>query len=165
MPNITFKGNPIQIIGDLPALGSKIPPYTLAAADLSDAALSQFASKRKVLNIFPSIDTPVCANSVRQFNERAAALKNTVVLNISADLPFAQSRFCGSENIKNSISLSFFRSDFATTYGVKILGGPLAGLAARAVVGADENDVVIYRELVCEIAQEPDYDSAINALK
>ena len=165
MATITFKGNPIRTNGSLPAVGKKAPAFKLTASDLTDISLSKYAGRRKVLNIFPSLDTPVCAKSVRQFNERAASIKNAVVLNISADLPFAQSRFCGSEGIKNSETLSCFRSEFAKALGLKISEGTLAGLTARAVIILDENDVVSYVELVPEIAQEPNYDAALKALQ
>jgi len=136
------------------------------AKDLSDVALSQFAGSRKVLNIFPSIDTGVCAASVRKFNQLASELNNTVVLCISADLPFAQSRFCGAEGLNNVVTLSTLRgAQFLADYGVAISAGPLAGLAARAVVVIDENDQVIYSQLVNEITEEPDYDAALAALK
>ena len=126
--------------------------------------MADFAGKRKILNIFPSVDTGVCAQSVRTFNEKAAALENAVVLCISADLPFAQARFCGAEGIDNVVMLSTFRSGFAQAYGVALQSGPLAGLTARSVVVLDENNQVIYSELVPEIAQEPDYNSALAAL-
>ena len=136
------------------------------AKDLSDVALSQFAGSRKVLNIFPSIDTGVCAASVRKFNQLASELNNTVVLCISADLPFAQSRFCGAEGLNNVVTLSTLRgAQFLADYGVAISAGPLAGLAARAVVVIDENDQVVYSQLVNEITEEPDYDAALAALK
>lgn len=136
------------------------------AKDLSDVALSQFAGSRKVLNIFPSIDTGVCAASVRKFNQLASELNNTVVLCISADLPFAQSRFCGAEGLNNVVTLSTLRgAQFTADYGVAISAGPLAGLAARAVVVIDENDQVVYSQLVNEITEEPDYDAALAALK
>ncbi len=136
------------------------------AKDLSDVALSQFAGSRKVLNIFPSIDTGVCAASVRKFNQLASELDNTVVLCISADLPFAQSRFCGAEGLNNVVTLSTLRgAQFLADYGVAISAGPLAGLAARAVVVIDENDQVVYSQLVNEITEEPDYDAALAALK
>ncbi|MCC7151773.1 MAG: thiol peroxidase [Rubrivivax sp.] len=166
MASVTFKGNPIQLAGSLPAVGSKAPAFELVAGDLSDKTLADFAGKRKVLNIFPSIDTPVCAASVRHFNQDAAALANTVVLCISADLPFAQGRFCGAEGIKNVTMLSTLRGGgFLRNYGVAIDGGPLTGLAARAVLVLDDNDKVLHAQLVPEIGQEPDYAAALAALR
>lgn len=163
---VHFQGNPVSVAGQLPQAGSKAQPFTLVAKDLSDVALSQYAGKRKVLNIFPSIDTGVCAASVRKFNQLASELNNTVVLCISADLPFAQSRFCGAEGLNNVVTLSTLRgAQFLADYGVAISAGPLAGLAARAVVVIDENDQVVYSQLVNEITEEPDYDAALAALK
>ncbi|HEY5761873.1 MAG TPA: thiol peroxidase [Rhodocyclaceae bacterium] len=162
---ITHAGNSITVAGDFPKKGQKAPPLSLVAKDLSDATLAHFAGKRKVLNIFPSIDTPTCATSVRKFNEKASALKNTVVLCISADLPFAQGRFCGAEGLANVVNLSTMRgANFLKDYGVLIDSGLLKGLAARAVVVLDENDTVLDAELVPEIKQEPDYDRALRAL-
>jgi thioredoxin-dependent peroxiredoxin len=165
MAEITFRGNPIHTVGELPAVGSPAPAFTLTGLDLSDISVGDFAGKNLVLNIFPSIDTAVCASSVRTFNERAAALDNTAVLNVSADLPFAMGRFCGAEGIENVQSASVFRSDFGDTYGVEIADGPLAGLMSRAVVVVNSDGVVSYTEQVPEIGQEPDYDSALAALK
>ncbi|MEU9703964.1 thiol peroxidase [Streptomyces sp. NPDC047981] len=166
MAQIAFKGNPVQVNGELPAPGSVAPAFSLVAKELSDSSLKDFAGRRKVLNIFPSIDTGVCAASVRAFNEKAADLDNTVVLCISADLPFAQSRFCGAEGLENVQTLSTLRDrDFHANYGVDIADGPLAGLTARAVVVLDENDTVLHAELVGEIATEPNYEAAIAALK
>lgn len=163
--NVTLGGNPIQVDGQFPEKGQTAPAFTLVAKDLSDTALASFAGKRKVLNIFPSVDTPVCASSVRRFNQAAAELANTVVLCISADLPFAQSRFCGAEGLNNVQSLSTLRgSAFLKDYGVAIGSGPLAGLAARAVVVLDESDRVLYSERVAEIKSEPDYAAALAAL-
>jgi thiol peroxidase len=164
MAQITFKGNPIQTAGELPAKGSSAPDFTLVKQDLSDATLSDYKGKRLILNIFPSIDTGVCATSVRAFNEKAAALQNTAVLCVSMDLPFAQGRFCGAEGIKNVVTASAFRSNFGDHYGVIIANGPLTGLFSRAIVVIDENGKVIYTEQVPEIAQEPDYATAIAAL-
>lgn len=164
MANITFRGTPANTVGNLPAVGAAAPAFTLTAADLSDKTLADFAGKRKVLNIFPSIDTGVCATSVRQFNQRAAALDNAVVLCIAADLPFAMARFCGAEGIDNVITLSSFRSGFAQDYGVAIADSPLRGLTARSVLVLDENNRVIYAQLVPEIKNEPDYDAALAAL-
>ena len=164
MTTVTFSGNPVQLKGALPTVGAAAPAFTLTAADLSDKTLADFAGKRKVLNIFPSIDTGVCQQSVRTFNQRAAALNNTVVLCISADLPFAQSRFCGVEGLDNVVTLSSFRSSFAQDYGVAQADGALRGLTARAVVVLDENDKVLHVGLVPEIKEEPDYDAAIAGL-
>ena len=164
MTTVTFSGNPVQLKGALPTVGAAAPAFTLTAADLSDKTLADFAGKRTVLNIFPSIDTGVCQQSVRTFNQRAAALNNTVVLCISADLPFAQSRFCGVEGLDNVVTLSSFRSSFAQDYGVAQADGALRGLTARAVVVLDENDKVLHVGLVPEIKEEPDYDAAIAVL-
>ena len=164
MTTVTFSGNPVQLKGALPTVGAAAPAFTLTAADLADKTLADFAGKRKVLNIFPSIDTGVCQQSVRTFNQRAAALNNTVVLCISADLPFAQSRFCGVEGLDNVVTLSSFRSSFAQDYGVAQADGALRGLTARAVVVLDENDKVLHVGLVPEIKEEPDYDAAIAVL-
>ena len=164
MTTVTFSGNPVQLKGALPTVGATAPAFTLTAADLSDKTLADFAGKRKVLNIFPSIDTGVCQQSVRTFNQRASALNNTVVLCISADLPFAQARFCGAEGLDNVVTLSSFRSSFAQDYGVALADGALRGLTARAVVVLDENDKVLHVGLVPEITQEPDYDAALAVL-
>ena len=164
MTTVTFSGNPVQLKGALPTVGAAAPAFTLTAADLADKTLAAFAGKRKVLNIFPSIDTGVCQQSVRTFNQRAAALNNTVVLCISADLPFAQARFCGAEGLDNVVTLSSFRSSFAQDYGVALADGALRGLTARAVVVLDEHDKVLYVGLVPEITQEPDYDAALAVL-
>ena len=164
MAQVTFQGSPISTNGNLPAIGQVAPDFTLVAADLSEKSLADFAGKRKVLNIFPSIDTGVCAQSVRTFNKRASSLDNTVVLCISADLPFAQARFCGAEGLDNVVSLSTFRSNFARDYGVAVESSPLRGLTARAVVVLDENDKVLHAELVGEIAHEPNYDAALAVL-
>ena len=162
---VHFQGNPVSVAGTIPAVGSKADPFTLVAKDLTDVTLSQFAGKRKVLNVFPSIDTGVCAASVRKFNQLATEMKDTVVLCISADLPFAQSRFCGAEGLSNVITLSTLRNaDFLENYGVGIAEGALKGLAARAVVVIDENDTVVFSELVNEITTEPDYEAALQAL-
>ncbi|MFI0488933.1 MAG: thiol peroxidase [Yersinia sp. (in: enterobacteria)] len=163
---VYFQGNPIAVAGKLPQARDKAKDFTLVAKDLSDVALSSFAGKRKVLNIFPSIDTGVCAASVRKFNQLAGELENTLVLCISSDLPFAQSRFCGAEGLSNVTTLSTLRGDdFKQAYGVAITEGPLAGLTARAVVVLDTQNNVIYSELVKEITTEPDYDAALAALK
>ncbi|MDH4144839.1 MAG: thiol peroxidase [Acidimicrobiia bacterium] len=165
MAKITLRGNPINTSGNLPAVGSKAPDFSLTKSDLSAVALGDLAGQQVVLNIFPSIDTAVCATSVRTFNERAGALDNTTVLCVSADLPFAQGRFCGAEGIENVVTASTFRSAaFAADYGVGMTDGPLAGLCARAVVVVDASGKVVHSELVPEIAQEPDYDAALGAL-
>ncbi len=166
MSTVTLKGNPISINGELPSVGSTAPDFKLVAGDLNEVSLADYEGKKKILNIVPSLDTPVCATSARKFNESAAKLDNTVVLVISADLPFAQGRFCSAEGIENVVSLSMIRSkQFAKDYGVLIEDGPLAGVSARAVVVLDESDNVVYTELVPEITQEPDYDSAMDAVK
>jgi thiol peroxidase len=164
MATVTLQGNPIQTNGNLPAVGQKAPDFKLVAGELADVSLASFQGKRKILNIVPSLDTGVCATSTRKFNEKGGSLKNTVVLVISADLPFASSRFCAAEGLKNVTTLSLMRShDFARDYGVLITTGPLAGICARAVVVLDESDKVLYTELVPEITQEPDYDKALAA--
>jgi thioredoxin-dependent peroxiredoxin len=162
---VTLGGNPITVAGNFPKKGDSAPAFSLVAKDLADVALTGFAGKRKILNIFPSIDTPTCATSVRQFNAKANTLANTVVLCISADLPFAQARFCGAEGLDNVVTLSTLRGrEFLEAYGVAISSGPLVGLAARAVVVLDENDRVIHSQLVGEIKDEPDYAAALAAL-
>jgi thiol peroxidase len=163
---VHFQGNPVPVAGQFPQVGEQAKSFSLVAKDLADVSLANYAGKRKVLNIFPSIDTGVCAASVRKFNERSGEADNTVVLCISADLPFAQSRFCGAENVSNVVTLSALRgAEFKENYGVSIADGPLKGLTARAVVVLDENDKVIYSELVNEITEEPNYDAALAALK
>ncbi|MFJ2193958.1 thiol peroxidase [Kitasatospora sp. NPDC087861] len=165
MAQVTLKGNPVQVGGALPQPGSQAPAFTLVGEGLADRSLKDFAGKRKVLNIFPSIDTPTCATSVRTFNAQAASLDNTVVLCISADLPFAQARFCGAEGLDSVQTLSTLRGrDFHENYGVALTDGPLAGLTARAVVVLDENDTVLHTELVAEIADEPNYEAALAVL-
>lgn len=165
MATVTLKGNPVEVAGALPAKGQAAPAFLLTAADLSDVSLAAFAGKKKVLNIFPSVDTPTCATSVRKFNQQASNHDDTVVLCISADLPFAQQRFCGAEGLDNVKTLSTFRHpEFLEHYGVKLAQGPLAGLAARAVVVLGVDDRVQYTELVAEIADEPDYAAALAAL-
>jgi thiol peroxidase len=166
MSTVTLGGNPIEVAGNLPTAGSRAPAFKLVGKDLADVSLSQFAGQRKVLNIVPSLDTPVCATSTRKFNESAGKTPNTAVLVISADLPFAMGRFCTSEGLTNVIPLSTMRGrDFMRNYGVEITTGPLAGVTARAVVVLDENDVVRHAELVPEIKNEPDYDKALAALR
>ena len=164
MATTAFKGNPVTTSGELPAVGSTAPAFDLVGADLSPVTSESLAGKRVVLNIFPSVDTGVCAQSVRTFNEKATGLENTAVVNVSADLPFAYSRFASDEGIENASSGSTFRSDFATDFGVKMTDGPLAGLCARSVVVLDADGKVIYTQLVDEITTEPDYDSALAAL-
>jgi len=164
MATITFQGKPINTVGDLPAVGAAAPDFKLTNRKLQDVGLAEFAGKRKVLNILPSLDTPTCATSTRKFNEKAAHLENTVVLVVSADLPFAQARFCEIEGIKHVQALSTFRSSFAHDYGVLLLDSILAGLTARAVLVIDEQDKVIYSQLVSEIAEEPDYAAALAVL-
>lgn len=165
MATVKFAGNPVTVAGQFPHQGDKAPALSLVNKDLGDVTLAAFAGKRKVLNIFPSVDTSVCAASIRHFNASASSLANTVVLCISADLPFAQARFCGAEGLDNVVTLSTFRSpDFTQTYGVAITDGPLAGLTARAVVVLDEHDHVIHAELVDEITHEPNYTAALAAL-
>jgi len=165
MATITLDGNEIHTVGELPAVGSAAPEFTLTSAELGDSSLADYAGKKIVLNIFPSIDTGVCAESTRRFNAAAGSLDDTVVLCISADLPFALSRFCGAENLKNVITLSTFRSpQFGDDYGVRIIDGALTGLMSRAVVIIDESGTVKYTQQVPEIAQEPDYDAALTKL-
>jgi thioredoxin-dependent peroxiredoxin len=165
MANITLKGNPIHTAGELPPVGVSAPDFKLVKADLSETTLQNYKGKKKVLNIFPSVDTGVCAASVRHFNQTASSLPNTVVLCISADLPFAQKRFCAAEGLNNVETLSTFRSTFGKDWKVNLTDGPLAGLCSRAVVILDENDKVLYTEQVPEITQEPNYDKAIAAIK
>lgn len=162
---VHFQGNPVSVQGTIPQAGAKAQPFTLVAKDLSDVALSQYAGKRKVLNIFPSIDTGVCAASVRKFNQLAAELDNTVVLCISADLPFAQSRFCGAEGLDKVVTLSTLRgAAFMEDYGVAFSSGPLVGLTARAIVVLDGDNKVLHSELVAEVADEPNYAAALAVL-
>ena len=165
MATVTLRGNPVNVGGNFPKVGDSAPDFNLTASDLSDVTLASYAGKRKVLNIVPSLDTPTCAKSTRVFNEKASAMSNTVVLVIAADLPFAMSRFCGAEGLKDVVALSTFRGkDFHTKYGVDIADGPLRGLTARGVVVLDEKNKVKHAELVPEIAQEPNYDAALAAL-
>ena len=162
---VTRAGSPVQLAGNFPAIGQTAKAFTLVGKDLSDISLASLAGKRKVLNIFPSIDTPTCALSVRKFNQHASQVANTVVLCISADLPFAQSRFCGAEGLDNVQTLSTMRGrDFLEAYGVAFRSGPLVGVAARAVVVLDENNRVLHSELVGEIKNEPNYAAALAAL-
>ena len=164
MATISFQGKPLHTSGELPAVGSKAPDFSLVNGKLEDVTLAAFAGNKKVLNIVPSLDTPTCATSTRVFNEKASHLYHTVVLVISADLPFAQCRFCEVEGLKHVIPLSTFRSNFAEDYGVKLVDTFLAGLTARAVIIIDEHDNVIYTQLVSEITNEPDYESALAVL-
>lgn len=164
MTEITFQGKPIHVSGILPKVGQKAPDFSLTNSKLNDVSLATFADKKKLLNIVPSLDTPTCAISARKFNEKASRLKDTVVLMVSADLPFAQDRFCGKEGLKDVIPLSTFRSDFANDYGVMITDSILAGLTTRAVVIIDKQDKVAYTQLVKEIANEPDYEAALQSL-
>ena len=165
MALITLKGNPIHTSGELPVKGAQAPDFKLTKTDLADVSLKDFAGKKKILNIVPSLDTGVCATSAKKFNEAVSPLSGTVLLNISADLPFAAGRFCESFSLKNVVALSTFRSpDFAKAYGMAILDGPLAGLTARAVVVLDAHNKVLHTELVPEIAQEPDYAAALAAV-
>jgi thiol peroxidase len=166
MAQITLKGNPIHTNGDLPKVGAKAPDFKLTPGDLKDVTLADYKGKKKILNIVPSLDTPTCATSTRKFNESAGKLANTVVLVVSADLPFAAKRFCTTEGLQNVVPLSFMRDkNFAKDYGVLIQDGPLAGVTARAVVVVDANDKVVYTQLVPEIGQEPDYDKALAAAR
>jgi len=166
MAEIKLGGNPIHTNGDLPKIGSKAPDFKLTDMDLKDVTLADFKGKKKLLNIVPSLDTPVCATSTKKFNEQAAKHPNTVMLIVSADLPFAMKRFCSAENTDKVKSLSMMRDrHFAKDYGVLITDGPLAGITARAVVVIDENDKVVHAELVPEIKQEPNYDKALAAIK
>ena len=165
MAKITLKGNPINTCGTLPAVGSQAADFVLTKTDFADVSLHDFDGKKIVLNIFPSIDTPVCATSVRRFNTEAAKLKNAVVLCVSVDLPFAHNRFCGADGLQNVILVSELRKrKFGEDYGVRIIDGPLAGLFSRAVVIIDEKGKVIYTEQVPEIAQEPNYEAVLKVL-
>ncbi len=165
MAQITLKGQPIETVGELPPVGSIAPDFTLTQVDLNDISLADFKGQRLVLNIFPSIDTGICAASVRHFNQLASSLQNTRVLCISADLPFAQKRFCGAEGLDKVLMLSSFRHDvFGSAYGVTVKTGPLRGLLSRAVVVIDQNGRISYQQQVPEIGQEPDYDSALQVL-
>lgn len=165
MAEITLKGNKIHTKGNLPKVGDKVKDFKLVANDLSEVSLEKFAGKKKVLSIFPSVDTDTCAMSVRTFNKNVSELDNTVVINISKDLPFAQKRFCAAEGIKNVEVLSAFRSSFADDYELTITDGPLMGLCSRAIIVVDENNKVLYTEQVSEIANEPNYERILNSLK
>ncbi len=166
MAQVTLRGTPIHTNGDVPAVGAKAPDFKLVNGDLKDVSLADYKGKKKILNIVPSLDTPTCATSTRKFNQSAGSLPNTVVLVVSADLPFASKRFCTTEGLANVVPLSLMRSKaFAKDYGVLLQDGPLEGITARAVVVLDENDKVVYRQLVPEIGQEPDYEGALKAVK
>ena len=166
MTKITLKGNTIKTIGKLPKVGKKAPKFNLVGTDLSTSALKDFKGKKVLLNITPSLDTGVCATSLRRFNEEGAKIENAVVINISKDLPFAQARFCGAEGIENAITLSDFKTKrFGKKYGVTIKTGPMKGLLSRAVVVINEGGEIVYTEQVPEIVQEPNYEAALNALK
>jgi thiol peroxidase len=166
MTTVNLGGSPIHLSGDLPKVGAAAPAFSLVNGDLADVTLKTYAGKKKVLNIVPSLDTPVCAASTRKFNEEAGKLPNTVVLVISADLPFAAKRFCETEGLQNVVTLSTMRGrEFMKDYGIEITDSPLAGITGRAVVIVDENDKVTYTELVPEIKQEPDYAAALAAIK
>ena len=165
MSNVTFQGNPVKISGALPSVGSTAPDFALTTADLAAATLDSFKGKTKILSIVPSLDTPVCAASARAFNQKAGSKEGVVVLNISADLPFAASRFCSAEGLDNVITLSTFRSpEFLEAYGIGITEGPLAGLTTRAVLVLNPENKVVYSQLVPEITDEPDYDSVLKSL-
>ena len=165
MAKTAFKGNPVETSGSLPKIGEVAPEFKLVNSSLEEVKLSDFKGKNVVLNIFPSLDTGVCAASVRKFNKEAGSLDNTVILSISSDLPFAAGRFCSMEGIDNTIALSLFRDDsFAKDYGVLLMDGPMKGLTARAVVVVNPEGKVIYNQLVPEISEEPDYNSAIDSI-
>lgn len=165
MAKITLKGNPCNTNGELPKVGAKAPDFKLTNGKLEDVSLGDFAGRKKLISIFPSVDTPVCAISTKKFNDHARDNADTVMLMVSADLPFAQGRFCNEEGLDNVHTLSTMRSDFGDRYGLRIEDGPLAGLNARAVIVLDENDVVQHAQLVPEIAEEPDYEAALAALR
>ncbi len=166
MATIALKGTAIQTIGSLPKVGGQAPAFSLTGGDLADVTLQSLSGKKKVLNIIPSLDTAVCALSAQRFNQEAAALADTVIINVSADLPFAQKRFCESQGLKNIMNLSTMRAPkFGSDYGVVITTGPLAGLMSRAVLVLDKQDKVVYAEQVPEITQEPNYDAALTAIK
>ncbi len=165
MAQVTLRGKPVTTCGELPSVGSKVPMFTLTKSDLTEMTNADLDGKRAILNIYPSIDTQTCATSTRKFNELASSLENTTVICVSADLPFAQRRFCGAEGLKNVQTGSTFRSDFGNTFGVTLLDGVMKGVLARAVVVLDEQGTVIHTELVGEIADEPNYAEAIKALK
>lgn len=165
MATITLKGKPVRTVGELPKLGTVAPDFRLVRQDLSEVTLATFVGKKKILNIFPSIDTSVCATSVKTFHQQTITLPDIVVLNISADLPFAQKRFCGTNGVEHAETLSTFRSTFGKDWGVGIIDSPLKGLCSRAVVVLDQNNRILYTEQVPEIAQEPNYETALAAVK
>ena len=165
MANVTLKGNPFHTNGQLPAKGTVAKDFKLTKSDLSEVTLKNYDGKMKILNIFPSIDTPTCAKSVRKFNEEASQLKNVVIFNVSADLPFAQTRFCGAEGIKNCENLSTFRSTFGKDWGVEFTDSPMAGLLSRAIVVLSADNKVLHTEQVTEIANEPNYSAALAAVR
>ncbi|MGE5626134.1 MAG: thiol peroxidase [Bacillota bacterium] len=165
MAKIALRGNPVNTSGELPKVGSKAPEFKLVNKDLKDVSLADYKGKKKILNIYPSIDTPVCATSTRKFNEHAKKHPDTVIIMVSMDLPFAQTRFCGNEHLENVQTLSLMRGrDFADRYGVMLKDGPLAGVLARAIVVIDQDDKVLHTEMVPDISQEPNYDAALKAL-
>lgn len=164
MATVTLKGNPVETVGELPKIGAQAPDFTVVKRDLSEVSLKDYRGRKLVINIFPSIDTPTCATSVRKFNQEAAQLENVSILCVSADLPFAAARFCGAEGVDKVETGSTFRSSFGDDYGVTFKSGPLAGVLSRAIVVIDEEGEVIYTEQVQETAEEPDYDSALAAL-
>lgn len=165
MASVTLQGDPFHTFGELPAVGTRAPDFVLAGSDLSDVRLDQFSGRHVVLNIFPSVDTPTCASSVRTFNREAAGRSDAIVLCVSEDLPFAAARFCGAEGIDGVQTASAFRSNFGRDYGVRIVDGPLNGLMARAVVVLDASATVVYTQLVTEIVDEPDYGAALAAIQ
>lgn len=165
MADITLHGNPVHTVGNLPDIGSTIKNFKLIGVDLKEKTNEDFSSKKIIFNIFPSIDTGVCAAAARKFNEKASGLDNTVVINVSKDLPFALNRFCAAEGLDNVVSLSDFRGSFGNDYGVEIADSPMEGLLSRAVIVTDGNGNVVYTEQVPEIAEEPNYDKALEALK
>ena len=164
MATVTLKGNPCHTNGELPQIGGQAPAFTLTNSKLEDVSLAAWRGRKKLISVFPSVDTPVCALSTKKFNDYAREHSDSVMLMVSADLPFAQARFCGAEDLENVQTLSTFRSNFAGDYGLELKDSPMAGLTARAIVVLDENDIVRHVELVGEIADEPDYDAAIKAL-
>ncbi len=165
MATVTLQGNKLHTIGELPEVGAKAPEFRLTTGELKDVGLADYKGKKKLLNIVPSLDTPVCATSTKKFNDAARGRDDVVMLVISADLPFAMGRFCGAEGVDNVVPLSMMRTrNFAKDYGVLLTDGPLEGITARAVVVLDANDKVVYGQLVSEIADEPDYDKALSAL-
>ncbi len=164
MAKVTLKGNPVNTAGELPKVGSNAPDFNLVKVDLSEISLADFSGSKLILNIFPSVDTGVCASSIRTFNKKASELDNTKILCVSADLPFAAARFCGAEGIDNVTTGSSFRSQFGQDYGVVFSDGPLAGLLSRSVVVIDEQGKVIYTEQVAETTEEPDYEAALKVL-